>query len=266
MDDGLEAQIAAAEAYEDLHVPAIFGQWAPLVLEAADLAAGDRVLDVACGTGVLAREAARRVGARGTVTGLDPAGGMLAVAKRLQPAVEWHEGVAATLPFADGSFDVVASQFGLMFFPDREAALREMLRVLVSAGRLSVAVWGALDRSPAYSAAVELLERRAGKAAADALRAPFVLGDPAELDGLLAAAGAAAVTVVEERGLARFPSVRSMIEAELRGWLPIMGVHLEEALIETILAEAEEVLELYVAADGRVVFEVSALIATGRKP
>src|SRR5688500_232640 len=113
-DPTLQPQIDAAKAYEQLFVPALFAQWAPKVLNAARLEAGQRVLDVACGTGVLAREALRRVGSSGHVTGIDAVPGMLAVAKQLAPNIEWRQGTAESLPFADGSFDAVVSQFGLM--------------------------------------------------------------------------------------------------------------------------------------------------------
>jgi ubiquinone/menaquinone biosynthesis C-methylase UbiE len=117
--------IDAANAYEALFVPALFRQWAPRVADAAAIRDGQRVLDVACGTGILAREAESRVGAEGHVVGLDPNPGMLAVAARLAPDVEWREGVAESLPFAGGSFDAVVSQFGLMFFRDRVRLCRK---------------------------------------------------------------------------------------------------------------------------------------------
>lgn len=176
-EPGLDDQIAGARAYEALHVPALFTQWCGHVLNAADVQPGDRVLDVACGTGILAREAALRVGESGTVAGVDPGRGMLAVAKELGPGIEWKEDTAESLPYPDASFDAVVSQFGLMFFSDRGQALSEMLRVLKPGGRLAVAVWERLENSEAYPIEVALLERLAGKAAADALRAPFVLGD-----------------------------------------------------------------------------------------
>jgi ubiquinone/menaquinone biosynthesis C-methylase UbiE len=165
--------IDAANPYEALFVPALFRQWASKVADTAAIHRGQRVLDVACGTGILAREAASRVGAAGHVVALDPNPGMLAVATRLAPGVEWREGVAESLPFPDGSFDAVVSQFGLMFFRDRRQALREMRRVLAGGGRLVVAVWISLDEIPAYASLVTLLEETAGRRAAEALRVPF---------------------------------------------------------------------------------------------
>jgi ubiquinone/menaquinone biosynthesis C-methylase UbiE len=263
---GIEAskvEVDAAEAYQALHVPAIFQQWAPVVADAARLTQGDRVLDVACGTGALAREARERCGEQGYVSGLDAGAGMLAVAERLAPSIDWRLGTADSLPYEVGSFDAVVSQFGLMFFPDRLAALSEMVRVLAPDGRVAVAVWESLERSEAYPLAVDLLERRAGGEAADALRAPFVLGDTPVLSDLFERAGFKGVEVVTHQGTARFPSVRTMVEADLRGWLPVMGVHLPDELIESILEEAEDILGRYVTDRGTVEFAAPAHIATG---
>lgn len=262
----LADQIAGARAYESVHVPALFRQWCAPALDAAHVRTGQRVLDVACGTGILAREAVRRVGPSGTVAGVDPGHGMLAVAGELAPDIEWKEGVAESLPFPSASFDAVVSQFGLMFFPDRGKAVREMLRVLKPGGKLAVAVWDSLENSDAYPVAVDLLERLAGPAAADALRAPFVLGDKDALASLFTDAGATSVNVETKGGTARFPSIRVMVEADLRGWLPVMGVFLSEEKIETILAEAEGALADYVTADGQVVFRTLAHIVTGVAP
>ena len=261
----MQDDINAASAYEQCFVPALFHEWAPRVAAAARLEPAQRVLDVACGTGVLAREAASRVGDAGLVAGLDANRGMVTVASRLEPRVQWHAGVAEALPFPDASFDAVLSQFGLMFFSDRARALQEMLRVLAPGGRLAVAVWDSVANMPAYAAEVELLQRVAGASAADALRAPFVLGDPKDLAALFADAGVANVSVGSERGTARFPSLRAMVEADLRGWLPVLGVLLSEEAIADVLAHAPGMLGGFVAADGTVQFETRAHIVTGTK-
>lgn len=260
----LEAEVAAAKAYEALFVPALFGQWASRIADAANLVAGQSVLDVACGTGVLAREALRRTGPRGYVAGLDPSDGMLAVAKESSPSVDWRQGTAESMPFSDASFDAVVSQFGLMF-TDRDRAIREMLRVLKPNGRLIVAVWDTVENIPAYAAEIALLERLAGTRAADALRAPFVLGDRERLSDVFNNAGASAVTISTPKGVAQFPSIRVMVEADLRGWLPVMGVNLTEEEISRILAEAEHALAPYVTDDGRVRFDAPAHLITANK-
>lgn len=261
-----EEEIAAATAYEQLHVPALFQQWAPRLVEAARVRSGDRVLDVACGTGILAREAAACLDGVGSVSGVDPSPGMLAVAGRLAPEIEWREGTAESLPYEDDSFDAVVSQFGLMFFRDRSRAIGEMLRVLAPRGRMAVAVWESLENSEAYPIEVELLERIGGRAAAEALRMPFVLGDQQELKALFEGAGVVSVEISTHLGTARFPGIRTMVEADLRGWLPVMGVVLTEEQIEQILEEAERELGRYVTPEGTVRFGSPAHIVVGRKP
>jgi SAM-dependent methyltransferase len=263
-DPTMQSQVEAARAYETLFVPALVGQFAPKVADAARVGQGERVLDVACGTGVLARETLKRVGPSGRVVGIDVVPGMLEVAQQIEPDIEWRQGKAESLPFSDGSFDAVVSQFGLMFFLDRLQAIREMLRVLTSGGRLAVAVWNSLQSIPAYAVAVELFERIGGKQAADALRAPFVLGGPDELRDMFRDAGAYSIEVTTHSGRALFPSIRVMVEADLRGWLPVMGVNLSEEQISQILYEAEAALAPYVTSDGQVRFDISAHIVTAK--
>lgn len=265
IDPTLQTQVDAARAYEALFVPAVFGQWAQVVVDAVPIVANQRVLDVACGTGALTRVVRSRVGPNGAVAGLDPSAGMLSVAKELVPDADLREGSAGSMPFAEASFDSVVSQFGLMFFPDRDLAVREMLRVLRPGGRLAVLVWNDLRSMPAYAAEVDLLERVVGTAAADALRAPFVLGDRDQLAELFTAAGASAVAVATHRGRARFPSIRVMVEAELRGWLPVMGVTLDEDQIARILGAAEDALSAY-SSDHGVSFDLQAHLVTATRP
>ena len=258
-----EDHIEGARAYERLHVPAVFQQWCPHMLNAAKVGSGQRVLDVACGTGVLAREAAVRVGSEGFVAGVDPGPGMLAVAKELTPHIEWQEGTAEEIPYPNGSFDAVVSQFGLMFFSNRSQALNEMLRVLKPNGYLAIAVWDSLENAEAYPEEVELLERLAGEAAANALRAPFVLGDKDTLVALFEGSGVDSVSIETRTGTARFPNIRTMVEADLRGWLPVMGVMLKEEKIQRILEEAERALAPYVSEEAQVAFAAPAHIITG---
>lgn len=110
------------------------------------------------------------------------------------------------------------------------------------------------------------LSRIAGTRAADALRAPFVLGDRDLLAEIFRNAGASSVMINTPKGIGRFPSVRTMVEADLRGWLPVMGVDLTEEEISRILEEAEDVLESYIADDGRITFDARAHLVSARKP
>lgn len=262
----LEENSDAAGRYQDLLVPALMETWAPRVADAAGIRPGDRVLDVACGTGVLSRAAASRVAPTGTVTGLDLNPNMLAVAARLSPTLRWKQGTADALPFSDQTFDVVVSQFGLMFFPDPAAALREMMRVLVPGGRLAVAVWASLADTPAYAAEVALVEPLGGAAAADALRSPFWLGDTTRLANLCAAAGITGAQVALEQGPGRFSSIRTMVEADVRGWLPLVGIVLADDVIEEILRRAEVALAPFVTRESSgVSFASPAVLATAVK-
>jgi SAM-dependent methyltransferase len=265
MNDVATGQVSrsAADVYDEFFVPALFGAWAPRVADAADLKCGDRVLDVACGTGVLAKEAARRVVPGGSVVGLDRNEGMLAVARRKSADVEWRQGLAESLPFENGSFDAVVSQFGLMFFEDRVAAIREMWRVLRPEGRMAVAVWAELERSPGYAAMVDLLRRLFGERIAGELHAPFVLGDPNGLAALFADAAVHGAQVRTEEGTARFPSLEAWIHTDVKGWT--LGDMIDDTQYGQLVEEAHTALGHFVGADGAVVFTVPAHIVTATK-
>ena len=148
---------SAPEVYERELVPAVFGVWAPILVELAQPRPSERVLDVACGTGVVARIAATHVGPSGTVVGIDLNPGMLSVARsvvspdsRSGGQLQWQEASADKLPFPDGSFNVVYCQLGLQFFADRPAALREMHRVL-GTKELALMVWRGIYECPGFA-------------------------------------------------------------------------------------------------------------------
>ena len=186
-----QLQADAAERYERWLVPFVMGPWVSTLLDLAEISAGERILDVACGTGVVSRLAARRVGPAGAVTGIDLNEGMLAAAERLPLppglTVAWRAGSALALPFPDREFDVVLCQQGLQFFPDRPKALNEMRRVLTPSGRAALSVW--TGPSPYFAAQREGLARFFGPEAASTSAVGFSLGDPNELSDLLKGAG-----------------------------------------------------------------------------
>ena len=253
----------AAEVYESCFVPAIFGAWAGPVADAAGIRAGDKVLEVGCGTGVLAREALTRVGQDGRVVGLDLNEGMLAVAARTEPQVEWRQGNATSLPFDDMSFDAVVSQFALMYFPDRVASLREMWRVLAPAGRLAVAAWASIDHARGYRMLVEITVGQCGREAADVLAAPFVLGDQAELAELVAASGMTDADIGIHQGSVRFPSVKEFIRVEVKG-SPLADM-LGDDEMQSLAAESERALAEFVVSSGEIVMPIAAHIVTASR-
>lgn len=179
-----------AANYERFFVPAIGAPLAVDLIRNAALRPGERVLDVACGTGVVARLAAQEVGDSGSVVGLDINPGMLAVARSVTPAgisIEWCESGAEEMPFSDASFDVVLCQMGLQFMPDKPAALREMRRVLVRGGRLILNVTG--PTPSIFSVMEEALARHVGVEAARFVDRVFSLHDMEEVRSLISNAG-----------------------------------------------------------------------------
>jgi SAM-dependent methyltransferase len=254
----------AAEVYESCFVPAIFGAWARPVADAAGIRMSNKVLDVGCGTGVLAREALRRVGQEGHVVGLDLNEGMLAVAARTEPKIEWRRGDAASLPFEDASFDIVVSQFALMYFPDRVVSLSQMWRALRPGGRLAVAVWAPIDRARGYQILVDIAARQCGAEAAGVLAAPFVLGDQAELAKLFVDSGILGANVTLHEGSIRFPSVREFIRIEVKG-SPLADM-LSDDLVETLAARSEHALAEFVVPSGEIIMPMDAHIVTVNKP
>ena len=265
MDKSERGQVTriAAEVYEEFFVPALFQEWASRVADVAQISSGQRVLDVACGTGILTHQVAERVGASGSVVGLDLNEGMLVVAKRKAPKIEWWQGRAEVLPFDSNNFDAVVCQFGLMFFENRRAALEEMMRVLRQGGHLAVAVWDSLVNIPGYAAVTELLERLFGSEVADAMQAPFVLGNTKVLQSLFTDAGIFNAQIMTYEGTARFPSINSWIYTEIKGWT--FADMIDDAQYQRLLPEAEKELRQFVTPEGTVAFRLPAHIVTATK-
>lgn len=253
----------AAEVYEQFFVPAMFGEWPPRLADAAGVESAQRVLDVGCGTGVLARELATRLAPGGSVVGLDPNEGMLRVASRIEDGIEWRPGRAEALPFEDGAFDAVLSQFALMFFEDPADALREMARVTRPGGRIVVAVWDRLGNVPGYAAVVALLEELFGERTADALRMPFAMGDPAALRALFASAGLTDADLTTHVGRARFPSLSSWMYTQVRGWT--LSEEIDDDAFERLLTAAWARLGRFVTRDGSVRLDMPAHVVVAIK-
>jgi ubiquinone/menaquinone biosynthesis C-methylase UbiE len=189
----------AAEMYERNMVPAIFGPFARDLLEFANLKAGEKILDVACGTGIVARLAWPKVIPSGHVVGLDVNPEMLEVARsrsRQQAAnITWAEGNVSNMSFPSNEFDVVLCQHGLQYFPERSAALNQMRRVLSAGGRLIASVWRPISFNPGHLVFADVLERWVSGEAAATRRAPFKFSDRSEVRRLVSATGFHAVII-----------------------------------------------------------------------
>lgn len=205
-----------AEYFENYMVPALFAPWSSYLVQSANAQPGQRVLDVACGTGIVARRIVPRVGAQGRVIGLDINPDKLNVArvaaKREGLAIEWGTGQAEQLPFPAGSFDLIVCQFGLMLFNDRHAALTEMYRVLRTGGGVGLSVWQGLDHHPFYQVLHDISQQRLGTSSVPEV---FSLGDAGELRSLLTDAGFQHVEIEPASITARFPNPEEFLAWEV---------------------------------------------------
>jgi signal transduction histidine kinase/ubiquinone/menaquinone biosynthesis C-methylase UbiE len=259
------------EVYERELVPAVFSVWAPILVELAQPRPGERALDVACGTGIVARTVAKYVGPTGAVVAIDIDPGMLSVARSVVLAgsqsdapVRWQEATADKLPFLDKSFDVVYCQLGLQFFADRAAALREMRRVLSPEGRLALMVWRGIHESPGIAVLADSLERHIGQASAAIMRAPFGLSDADELITLVRAAGFRDIAIQQRGGTVRFPSVEKFVLSYV-ACSPLAGPvsRADDAARGALIADARNALRKYTS-NTELAFPIAAHLLSAR--
>ncbi len=257
-----------AQAYERFLVPAIFLPWSHELLVRAAPQPGERVLDIACGTGIVARTVAPLVGPSGRVVAQDISPAMLSVARSLpQPpgaTIEWQEGSAEAEIFPQGTFDLITCQQGFQFFPDRPAALAQMRRVLVTAGRLVLAVWRSPEHNSVHAAVNASMERRVGAAAATSRR--FSLGDAETLRFLLEGAGFREVSIEPVVKTIRFGSRDTFVQQSLLAVgavFPALG-NMDDAdrstLAAAIQGDVAPTLDEYAEGDG-LAFPMAAHIA-----
>jgi ubiquinone/menaquinone biosynthesis C-methylase UbiE len=257
----------AAENYERYFVPAIGTPVSADLLRTADLREGERVLDVACGTGLIARLAAEQVGPAGSVTGIDIAPDMIDVARATSAtaggSIEWHVGDAVSLPFPDDSYDVVLCQLGLMFMEDRPAAVAEMRRVLVPGGRLVISTSGEIQ--PPF----ELMERAIVDHISPELggfvRAVFSMHDPEAVATLLREAGLDDVSSTVSTAALQLPAPAEFLWQYIN--LTPMGQFVAQAPEAAQSAMEQQVVEHWqpYVIDGGTRFDQPMVIATGRK-
>lgn len=254
------------ENYERYFVPAIGAPAANGLIEIAALRPDERVLDVACGTGIVARLASEAVGTAGTVAGLDINPGMLAVARSTTPpgmAIDWHEGSAEAMPFPEASFDAVLCQMGLQFVPDKDAALSEMRRVLAPGGRLILNVPGPTPQL--FVVMGEALARHVGAEAVGFVNQVFSLHDTAEIHDLIDGAGFRDVSVQADTKSLRLPPSEEFLwqyvhSTPLAG--PVMQLNDERrgALERDVTAKWQAFVE-----DSALKLQVRMVVATARK-
>jgi len=259
----------APDAYERYLVPAFFKAWAEELVHRAGIIGGERILDAACGTGIVARTAALHTGNGGTITGTDVNEQMLSVARNVSSdsnvKIEWQQGDAAALPYPDRSFDVVFCQQGLQFVPEPSSVLHEMHRVLAPGGRLALNVLRPLEHNPVYIPLSKALERHAGNEAGAMMRSPFPSWSIEQLRDMITDTKFEKVYITSVIKQVRFPSAEEFLRREassspLAG--PIAGLDIDTR--EELLSELEETLREYTDDEG-VVFPMETFIAVGYK-
>lgn len=271
MDDA--RKLTPAEEYDRAIVPGMFVACTKLLLAHAAPRPAERVLDLACGSGIVALTVAPMVGAGGSVVGVDATPGMLAVA-RAKPLpdgapIEWREGDATALDLPDDSFDLVLCQQGLQFFPDRPAALREARRVLKDGDRAVFALWRSRADQPVFDPMCDAEIRHLAPLGAtrEDVEAFVSLGDAGEIRALLEDAGFADVAVTAETAEADFDA-DSFIQVCENGYSAFMPAFREDpAAFKDYVAAVERdmapVLEKYRDGD-RLRFPVPLHIAMAR--
>ncbi|MEZ4866011.1 MAG: methyltransferase domain-containing protein [Caldilineaceae bacterium] len=235
---------SAAELYERYLVPTLFTPWACDLLASAALRPGERVLDVACGTGSVTRLIGPRIGPQGQLTALDLNADMLKAARRYVPAgalpIRWLQGDVVEMPVADGDVDVVLCQQSFQFFPDKLGALREMRRVLAPGGRLALNLSRGLNHNPYIRALTAGLEHHIGAAAGESMRAPCSCGDAELLRALLVQAGFSAINIRISQLTIRHPDPAAFIHGQLAATpvadqVAALNVAARAALVDEIL-------------------------------
>lgn len=268
MDWSTQAGSAPA-TYEAFLVPAMFAPFADRLVELARVQPGSAVLDVACGTGVVSRAAARLAGTGGSVTGVDLGEPTLEIARSLvvegaAAPITYLQSDAGSLKVADAAFDIVLCQQGLQFFPDRPGALSEMHRALRSAGNVAVATWTDIEHSP-FAVTAESLASHIGHDAGQMLRSPFALSDGDELKRLLRAAGFDDVVTSQETIECIWSSHPDWARLAISAGpvAQIFAAAPSEAR-RAVSTEVAERLAPYATADGRLRMTMTTNIAVGR--
>lgn len=257
----------SATAYERYLVPRFFGRWAERLLAHARVAPGEHVLDAGCGTGVVARTVATRVGPSGRVVGLDLNDGMVDEARRqdVDGRVQWVSGDLEAMPFAEDTFDVVLAQQALQFVSDRPRVLSEMHRVLRGDGRVALAVMRDTEFNRSYEVLAAALDRHAGRPVGDMMRSPFAGPDAGTLRAELTAAGFRGVGVRHDVLDVRFPNAAEYLRQEAAS-SPLAGAlsQLDGAALDALITDLDRLLEPFTDDHG-VAFPMETLLVDARR-
>lgn len=263
MTETFDIGIEQAHAYEDQFVPALFAQWVPTLLRHARVAPGQQVLDVACGTGVVARAASEVVGAGGRVSGVDLNPAMVEVARECAPGIDWRVADAAALPFDDASFDAALCQSALFFFPDPAQACREMTRVVRTGGVVALQTYAGLEEQPGYGPFVDAVVRQAGAGARRLLGTYWSMGDAERLRALLDDAGAEPASSESVLGQVSFPSVDALVQTEV-GATPL-AERIDPSERGALVHHVGQALADHLDVHGAVTLPIRATFVAGRK-
>jgi ubiquinone/menaquinone biosynthesis C-methylase UbiE len=266
---GWQLEEDSAGAYERYLVPLLFDAGAGALLDRLEVKPGQRVLDLACGTGIVARHAARRVGPDGEVTGVDVNPGMLAVAREAAAGggttVRFQQASAEDLPLPDASIDVACCQQGLQFFADRSAAVAQLHRVLAPGGRLGLSVCRSLEHQPGYAPLVEALRRHVGEPAAQGMASPFAFGDRDRVRALVDEAGFRDVGVHIDVVPLRLDSPEALLHGEVAS-SPLGEViaALDDDVVDALIADLAEGLAPHTD-DAGIAFPFETLVVTATR-
>ncbi len=255
-----------ADKYEQELVPTIFHPWSHSTIAMAEPQKGEYVLDVACGTGIIARNMASYVGPQGKVVGLDSSPEMLATARSLSSpsgtTIQWIEGYAQHLPFATATFDIAVCQGGLQFISDQQAALQEMYRVLKPGGRMVLMIFREIQYAPAFAILADTIASYAAPLMIRSITTPFTLGDANVVRTLAEQAGFQRISIRQETKDIHFLSAEQFVRGRLLGTYHHDTV--DDHMLARALKEAGEALRPY-EVNGELVFPMTGYLILAYK-
>lgn len=258
--EGYQLELEGARFYEENFVPSLFENWAKRTVEKLSLSDGDQLLDIACGTGIVARIAkASKIGEL-RITGIDINEAMLEVAKGIEPEIDWIRGNVQNLPFDDQSFEKISCQFGFMFFEDQVKSLNEMKRIRKSEGKTIIGIWDKIEANEGYFDLLQIIENIGGQDLGQILRSPFILGDKDEINKIIKSSEISNYMIETIRTKVEFQSIDHWIDCDVIA-SPIAEEITDQQYSE-LLKKAKLELNKYLTKDQKVRFNMSAHIVT----